>query len=124
VSISGGSISNVSISNASGVVLTSQFSSLFASNAQQIGVGQTWQTVSRSPGVWYQNTTGRPIGVFGRGGIATPVRWLVGTSTSNFIEISMSDLDSNDSADYGWIIVPPNHFYQNIEIWANATELR
>jgi hypothetical protein len=92
--------------------------------ANALGVDQTWQLVSRSAGVWYQNTTGKPIGAFGRGGIATPVRWRVGPSTSNFIEISMSDSDSNDSADYGWIIVPPNHFYQNIEIWNSATELR
>ena len=32
-----------------------------AGDANQIGVGQTWQGVSRSAGVSYQNTTGQPI---------------------------------------------------------------
>jgi len=33
----------------------------FTDQEQQIGVGQTWQTVTRTSGVTYQNTTGRPI---------------------------------------------------------------
>ena len=33
----------------------------FGANEQQIGIGQTWQSPSRSAGTIYQNTTGKPI---------------------------------------------------------------
>jgi hypothetical protein len=89
-----------------------------------IGVGQTWQAVSRSANVWYQNTTGRSIGVYAYGSIGGAVSWDVGVSTSNYINISMSDGDSNDSADYGWIIVPVDHYYRNTGTWNSPRELR
>ena len=122
VSISGGSISNVSISNASGVVATSQFSGLFASSEQQIGVGQTWQNVysSRSSNVIYQNTTGRPI--------------VVSCSTSALVSslrVSANGSVYTDAATRGnsskEAIVPHGHYYflyndnNNIGHW---TELR
>ena len=96
----------------------------FTAQEQQIGVGQTWQLVTRSVNVWYQNTTGKPIGVFGRGSISSPVVWDVGPSTTDFIVIDMSDGDSSDSADYGWIIVPVDHYYRNTATWNSARELR
>jgi len=96
----------------------------FTAQEQQIGVGQTWQLVTRSVNVWYQNTTGKPIGVFGRGSISSPVVWDVGPSTTDFIVIDMSDGDSGDSADYGWIIVPVDHYYRNTATWNSARELR
>jgi hypothetical protein len=89
-----------------------------------IGVGQTWQAVSRSVNVWYQNTTGRSIGVYAYGSIGGGVVWDVGVSTSNYINISMSDGDSDDSADYGWIIVPVDHYYRNTGTWNSPRELR
>jgi hypothetical protein len=89
-----------------------------------IGVGQTWQAVSRSANVWYQNTTGRSIGVYAYGSISGGVSWDVGVSTSNYINISMSDGDSGDSADYGWIIVPVDHYYRNTGTWNSPRELR
>ena len=48
-----------------GLVSGERLAESFAANEQQIGVGQTWQDVraSRSSGVSYQNTTGKPIAV-------------------------------------------------------------
>jgi hypothetical protein len=89
-----------------------------------IGVGQTWQAVSRSANVWYQNTTGRSIGVYAYGSISGGVNWEVGVSTSNYINITMHDGDSGDSADYGWIIVPVDHYYRNTGTWNSPRELR
>jgi hypothetical protein len=89
-----------------------------------IGVGQTWQAVSRSANVWYQNTTGRSIGVYAYGSISGGVSWDVGVSTINYINISMNDGDSGDSADYGWIIVPVDHYYRNTGTWNSPRELR
>tara|TARA_R110000822_G_scaffold86011_7_gene200762 strand:- start:276 stop:1616 length:1341 start_codon:yes stop_codon:yes gene_type:complete len=96
----------------------------FAANEQQIGVAQSWQVVTRSAGVWYQNTTGRPIGVYALGSISSGVSWDIGVSTVSFVTISMADGDSGDSADYGWIIVPVNHYYRNTGLWNNPRELR
>jgi hypothetical protein len=88
------------------------------------GVDQTWQVVARSSNVWYQNTTGKPIGVYGYGSIGGGVSWRVGTSTASYESISMSDGDGGDSADYGWIIVPVDHFYMNTGVWNSPKELR
>ena len=88
------------------------------------GVGQSWQIVTRSSGVWYQNTTGKPIGVYGYGSIGGGVSWDVGPSISEYTTISMSDGDSGDSADYGWIVVPTDHYYRNTVVWNNPRELR
>lgn len=89
-----------------------------------IGVGQTWVAVSRVSGTWYQNTTGRAIGVYAYGTIAAGPSWDIGSSTSNYVTISMSDGDSNDSADHGWVIVPVGHYYRNTGTWNNPRELR
>jgi len=94
-------------------------------NVSSIGAGQSWQAVTRSRDVWYQNTTAQPIGVYFYGSIATGVIWNVGPSTTNFISISMDDQDSGDSTDYGWIIVPVGHFYRATNTtWNNPRELR
>jgi hypothetical protein len=78
-----------------------------ASNA--LGVGQSWQSVSRSPDVWYQNTTGRTIAVQFR-------------TTTNQGSIYISTTPSggplfdyrngiSDSWSSGFFVVPPNHYY-------------
>jgi hypothetical protein len=63
-----------SINGATGAVTTSQLGSGTADTttfltggatwAGVLGIGQTWQSVSRTINVWYQNTTGRPINIF------------------------------------------------------------
>ena len=63
-----------SINGATGAVTTSQLGSGTADTttfltggatwAGVLGIGQTWQSVSRTTNVWYQNTTGRPISIF------------------------------------------------------------
>lgn len=88
------------------------------------GAGQTWQVVTRSTDTWYQNTTGRPIGVYAYGSIGGGISWDVGVSTTVYVTISMSDGDSGDSADYGWIVVPDGHYYRNTGSWNNPRELR
>lgn len=95
-----------------------------ASATDGFGVGQTWQTVTRVSSTWYQNTTGKPIGVYAYGSISGGINWRVGPSTVSYVDISMNDGDGGDSADYGWIVVPPNHYYQNTGTWNGATELR
>ena len=44
-----------------GNVLTSDGTNWASSASQSIGIGQTWQSVTRTAGVTYTNTTGRPI---------------------------------------------------------------
>lgn len=50
---------------ASNNVLTSDGSTWSSQTPQTIGVSQSWQSVSRSAGVTYTNTTGKPIMVNG-----------------------------------------------------------
>jgi len=93
-------------------------------NLPVLGVNQTWQVVERSTNVWYQNTTGKPIGVYAYGSIGGAVVWRIGPSTTNYVTISMGDGDGGDSADYGWIVVPPLHYYMNTDTWNDPRELR
>jgi hypothetical protein len=58
-----------------------------SSVSKSIGVGQSWQTVSRDNGVTYTNTTGRAIfvSILARGGAsATPTLNIGGLSSSRF----------------------------------------
>ena len=88
-----------------------------AGTATQIGVGQTWQTVSRSAGVSYQNTTGKPIMV------ATMFQgsnsFQVSTDNSSWFTLDQS-LNAIDES-HCQVIVPNNHYYKvtggNIRLW-------
>jgi hypothetical protein len=51
----------------SGNVLTSNGTTWASVASGGFGTGQTWQVVSRSSGVSYTNTTGKPIGLFVEG---------------------------------------------------------
>ena len=51
----------LSAAGTSGNVLTSNGTNWTSSASQSIGIGQTWQSVTRTAGVTYTNTTGRPI---------------------------------------------------------------
>lgn len=78
-----------------------------------IGVGQSWQTVSRSNNTEYRNTTGKPIMVFATGGSVsgtTSISAYVGVSSGSLIQIGRND------ARYGTpsvsFIVPDLHYYK------------
>lgn len=51
----------VSAAGTSGNILTSDGTNWTSANNQYVGVGQTWQAVTRTAGVTYTNTTGKPI---------------------------------------------------------------
>jgi hypothetical protein len=77
-----------------------------------IGVGQTWQAVSRSANVWYQNTTGRSIVFQMRTNATGNLDILVGPSTSVFSTQSWATLTSGGSYQAACVIIPPNHYYR------------
>jgi hypothetical protein len=91
-----------------------------------IGVGQTWQAVSRSANVWYQNTTGRSIVFQMRTNAIGNLDISVGPSTSVFSTQGWGDLSSG-TYDAACVIIPPNHYYKasggGMSI-ASAQELR
>jgi hypothetical protein len=77
-----------------------------------IGVGQTWQTVSRSAGVSYQNTTGRPIQVvMNFDGDFQSGSFEVSTDNVNWITVFT---DGGDGGPAGGpsIIIPNNYYYR------------
>lgn len=89
-----------------------------------VGVGQTWQNVSgsRSSGVWYQNTTGKPIQLFVKqvqGG--DEIR--IGVSTVSYVTMDNTDLDSDLDNGAFWI-VPTNHYYYLVSVKGDWYELR
>ncbi len=74
------------------------------------GVGQEWSSPSRSAGVWYQNTTGKPIMinlVLGSYQIAT-IR--VGVSTSSYSTANYTDNDIYQVNAMS-AVVPNNYYY-------------
>tara|TARA_B110000908_G_C10241339_1_gene446278 strand:+ start:1497 stop:2177 length:681 start_codon:yes stop_codon:yes gene_type:complete len=89
-----------------------------------VGVGQTWQNVSgsRSSGVWYQNTSGKPIQLFVKqinGGDAIRV----GVSTSSYVTMNNNDYDSDLDNGAFWII-PTNNYYYLLSVKGDWFELR
>jgi len=97
-----------------------------AGDANQIGVGQTWQNVlsSRSKNTWFQNTTGRPIQAVisiradgsndGNVQVATD-----SSSSSTYINIAILGFDASES---GTTITIPNNYYYRYE--SSGTFLR
>ena len=78
---------------------------------QSIGVGQTWQAVSRSANVWYQNTTGRSIVFQMKTSVTGNLEISVGPSTSVYSVQYWGDGSSGT-----WcpavVIIPPDHYYR------------
>ena len=91
-----------------------------------LGIGQTWQSVSRSSGTWYQNTTSKPIMVFAQWGTYFgDVNFNVNATTPDYtgsVNIPFGDGDS-DAGSFGVIVVPPTHYY-TCDNWGTARELR
>ena len=75
----------------------------------EIGVGQTWQIVSRSSNVTYTNSTGKPIAISGYynelGDVSKSIRIIVGSVT-----VAWSD-SSNHSDDQVFAIIPSGNTY-------------
>lgn len=86
--------------------------------ANALGWGQTWQSVSRTAGVSYQNTTGKPIAVAAYTGIGA-----LQVSVNNSTWITVDSVVSGDSQQHGFLIVPVNHYYR-ITSGSNVAELR
>jgi hypothetical protein len=86
-----------------------------------IGVGQTWQSVSRSSGTAYQNTTGKPIMVAGEsawqsfGGFEVSVD---GSSWLNVLDASENDFTNPFS------LIVPNNWYYRVYAIVRISELR
>lgn len=84
-----------------------------AINALALGSGQSWSTVSRSQGNWYQNTTGRPILVAitfqGRYG-----RIYISSTASGGVNISGGSPGAQDvnSRPVHTFIVPAGQYYK------------
>ena len=89
--------------------------------ANGLGWGQTWQTVTRSFGTSYQNTTSRPIQVSVKtGGSGSAIQ--VSPDNATWLTVGQ-----NDSADYGYssAIIPVNYYYRvtisTPQIWVDVS---
>jgi hypothetical protein len=77
--------------------------------ATLIGVGQTWQSVTRSPATNYQNTTGRPIMVFSSMSNTSGIQnFQVSTDASTWVNAGNSQSANAPNQ----VIVPNNHYYR------------
>ena len=75
-----------------------------------IGVGQTWQAVTRTANVTYQNTTGKPIMVAGETRWQNSSGFEVSTNGSTWLEVL--DSSGNDVSNPFSIIIPNNYYYR------------
>lgn len=95
----------------------------FTGQEQQIGVGQTWQAPSRSSGVTYQNTTGRPIEVSVGGGSGSIGDFQVSIDGSTWLSIN-----GVSASNQRQVQIPlPNLYYYRVTAGDDAgnwTELR
>lgn len=76
-----------------------------------IGYGQTWQAVGRAGGTWYQNTTGKPIGVSIKWNTAGNATIRVGPSPTVYATIDQNDGDSGEWKHVTTIIPVDNYYY-------------
>jgi hypothetical protein len=93
--------------------------------ANGLGTGQTWQSVSRAAGTWFQNTTGRTIVVIWSMQ-GSQNRVYVGTSTSAFITVAANNAGgAGQFEQYNvTLIVSANHYYQGTGNIQYVSELR
>ena len=75
-----------------------------------LGEGQEYSNPSRAMNTWYQNTSGKPIMVFNRAGVATGCLPRVGVSTTSYISWSSADGDPG-TFDMCTFIVPNSYYY-------------
>lgn len=94
--------------------------------ASGLGIGQTWQTVTRvtdyyTPTV-YQNTTGRPIACAGEAMWQTYGGFAI--SPDNVVWTNALDSNQNDLSNPFFFIVPPGHYYKIYADLIRYMELR
>lgn len=91
-----------------------------------VGVGQTWQNVTRSAGTTYQNTTGKPIMVAYMNTSIVGYNLEVSTNGSSWVKVGFPD-NSGGAQLPQQFIVPDTHYYRvdsasaGVKFW---TELR
>jgi hypothetical protein len=79
-----------------------------------VGWGQTWQTVTRSGGTDYQNTTGKPIqiAIVLTGGDYDNATIYIGTSTGSYVKVGYVYQIGAGTYQTVSFIVPNNHYYK------------
>ena len=82
----------------------------FTDQEQQIGVGQTWQAVSRTSGEVYQNTTGRPIACTCILNATGDTSFYVSPDNITFTQLNFSNAASGTRS-HAFAIVPDRHWY-------------
>jgi hypothetical protein len=91
-----------------------------AGDASQIGVGQTWQTVTRVAGTAYQNTTGRPIQVvMNFDGDFMNATFQVSQDNSTWLTVYTDGGDGGPAG--GPSIIIPNGYYYRATVSGGAT---
>jgi hypothetical protein len=88
--------------------------------ANDVGQGQTWQTVTRTSGVVYQNTTGRPIMV---SMFSNNTALTFAVSSDNVTFVNLGSTGTNVPSSFQ-AVIPNNHYYRGTGGIATATELR
>lgn len=79
---------------------------------QAVGVNQTWQTVTRSAGVTYTNTTGRPIVVaFSAGGTGVAVTTTITVDGLLLYQHQIGGISSNTVRLCAYAIIPNGSEY-------------
>lgn len=91
-----------------------------------IGNGQTWQSVTRTSGTTYQNTTGKPIMLAASRSDGGPGTVNYQLSVNGTTWISSSNLNAdNDDGDVNFeVIVPINGYYRINGTFSAVLELR
>jgi hypothetical protein len=92
------------------------------SAASEIGVNQTWQTVTRTNNTSYQNLTGKPI-VFKFRATTSNGSIEVSQNNSTWLQIQQSDASSGTLEEFN-AIIPLNYYYRGNAIGDFVVELR
>ena len=87
-----------------------------ANTSTGVGISQSWQSVSRSVGTSYQNTTGQPIMVNVGIGSGGEKYGYVSTDNSSWIQVFQGQ--SNQTLETASFIVPDDHYYKMT--WSQA----
>lgn len=87
--------------------------SSFDPSAEEIGVDQTWVAVTRSNGVTYRNTTGKPImlNVILDGGNVSLLYGYIGVSSADTLVLAR-ETDGVTIRITSSLIIPNNHYYK------------
>lgn len=88
--------------------------------ANALGYGQSWQAVSRSSGVSYQNTTGKPIQV-AIGANNTAVTFEISTNGSSWVTIGST---GTNVPSIFQCVIPNGHYYRATGGISTTAELR